>query len=275
MATARSPDVFVIVHYFGYMAEVDRARAFCDAVGAWLFEDAAHVIYPHDGIGDRGDFTCYSPRKFFEIRDGGILAVRGAELSDLVTRAARRQPQICAPSLPWAVKLGLRKFKRRILRIKKKRHPLPPTTIDAGYADHSPFLQAGMSRYSRWVLSREIQSNRHARIAATLVAKHRQLSSLLSSLPETTMVAHRAKDLACWIIMRCTSESAAAFYLSTFRAAGFECFTWPNLPTEVIGDVARHGRALAMRRTTLFFTGAWRGVGDTYRLPEVLSLSAP
>ena len=68
------PDIFVLVHYFGFPNGLTEAKNFCKHYGAVLMEDAAHVLLPLGGIGS-SDVTVYSPRKILAVPQGGVLAL--------------------------------------------------------------------------------------------------------------------------------------------------------------------------------------------------------
>ncbi len=66
-----SPDIFVLVHYFGFPNCLGEARAFCDKHGAELLEDCAHLLLPVNGCGQSAAF--FSPRKLLSLPEGGLL----------------------------------------------------------------------------------------------------------------------------------------------------------------------------------------------------------
>ena len=76
LAASESPDLFVLVHYWGRPYADEVARDFCAAQGAWFIEDAAHVLCPTGDIGSWGDFVLYSPHKHLPIPDGAVLVAR-------------------------------------------------------------------------------------------------------------------------------------------------------------------------------------------------------
>ncbi|AXR65040.1 lipid II:glycine glycyltransferase FemX [Leptospira mayottensis] len=76
-------DVFVLVHYFGKPSDSNRAFEFCKGKNAILIEDAAHVLKPIKGIGEKADFVLYSPHKHLPIPDGAILIVRNSGPSNI------------------------------------------------------------------------------------------------------------------------------------------------------------------------------------------------
>ena len=72
VATAQGPNIFVLVHYFGFPNDTDAAKAFCDRHKMTLLEDAAHVLLPSTTIG-KGAMTVFSLRKLLAAPDGAIL----------------------------------------------------------------------------------------------------------------------------------------------------------------------------------------------------------
>lgn len=65
------PDVFILVHYFGFTNSTERATAFCDEHGSELLEDGAHLLFPVNGVGQ--NVTIFSPRKLLAVPEGGLL----------------------------------------------------------------------------------------------------------------------------------------------------------------------------------------------------------
>ncbi|EMM94758.1 DegT/DnrJ/EryC1/StrS aminotransferase domain protein [Leptospira interrogans serovar Pyrogenes str. L0374] len=80
---SNSIDVFILVHYFGKPSDSNRAFEFCKEKNVILVEDAAHVLKPTKGIGEKGDFVLYSPHKHLPISDGAILIVRNSGPSNI------------------------------------------------------------------------------------------------------------------------------------------------------------------------------------------------
>ena len=83
MLSDSSPDLFVLVHYFGDLIDSSASFNFAKNNGAWLIEDAAHILIPYSGIGENGDFVFYSPHKLLPIPDGALLVVRSNGPSEI------------------------------------------------------------------------------------------------------------------------------------------------------------------------------------------------
>ncbi len=67
------PDVFILVHYFGFTNFLDESNMFCDKHGAELLEDCAHLLLPVNGCGQ--NTAVFSPRKLLSLPEGGLLIV--------------------------------------------------------------------------------------------------------------------------------------------------------------------------------------------------------
>lgn len=73
MAMDKKPDIFILVHYFGYPSDSSAARYFCNKMGAMLVEDCTHFPAPVYEVGEHGDFSFYSMPENFPVPDGSIL----------------------------------------------------------------------------------------------------------------------------------------------------------------------------------------------------------
>jgi perosamine synthetase len=69
----------LLVHYFGFPQPIQKFRQICDAHNLFLIEDCAHVLTGStpDGtwLGETGDISVFSWRKFLPISDGGQLVI--------------------------------------------------------------------------------------------------------------------------------------------------------------------------------------------------------
>lgn len=111
-------DIFYLVHFYGHRSDAARARAFCDAHGAVLVEDATHAVGPDDTIGCWGDVTFYSPWKFFAIPNGAVMVVaaRAAALVEPVTRAVALYGTGVSRGLNWVKTSALAQLPGRAAR---------------------------------------------------------------------------------------------------------------------------------------------------------------
>lgn len=250
LAAARTPDLFVLVHYFGRPADGAAARTFCDAVGAALIEDAAHVLIPVGGIGAQGAAVFYSPHKLFALPDGALLLSREAlEVT---------MPSVSPSPWPWLIRRLLQTAMPRATRAAAIRRRLPEFDRDP------PFVTLpATSAPSRLTLSlmtridpaaEAATRRRNADLWAAALAGRTDLRRILDSKPGAP---YR-------FVAEATEESAAALY-NGFRARGCPVESWPDLAPEVLADPARHAVAIGLRRRLLFLPVHSAVTGDDIR----------
>jgi len=271
---AGPPDLFLLVHYFGQAAAFAPARDFCGHHGAWLIEDAAHVLRPVDGVGVCGDFVIYSPHKFLPIPDGAVLVVRPEgparfgtaafapfglpttwpeQLRDLQTEIGGAVDSNRVRALVWLVKRVLQKFGVRSLRPTATAFAEPLELREAAAPQLTAPSQSALARRLLAVLLPDLGA----------VARWRQRHQLLwDNLLASDEAGREGRALAAkrptnreWTPYlagyRLDSGMAPAIY-AQWQDQGLPATTWPDLPPEVMGNQASHDRAVQLRHTRLF-----------------------
>ncbi|EQA36736.1 acetyltransferase (GNAT) domain protein [Leptospira inadai serovar Lyme str. 10] len=244
-------DIFVIVHYFGKPHDVVLASEFCTTRNALLVEDAAHVLRPIKGVGERGDFILYSPHKHLAIPDGGLLLIRENGPSKLSFNQGEAQifPQLCLKffqdksdtrSLSWKwlfkrilQKIGLRRYSRKI----------PNFFEDAEIAS---IASPVMSNLSKKLLTIAISR------LGNISRKRIRLQKIWNTLCKETIV----KSIDTWTPYLAeykleTKEEAARIFVEWFKG-GRPVSSWPDLPPEVLQNYHIHQEALYFRNTRLY-----------------------
>ncbi len=239
LAKSAPPDLFLLVHTFGRLADAAAARAFCRRHGALLVEDCAHVLRPEAGIGTVGDAVLWSPHKLLAVPQGGLLVLRHDCPAASATGAA--------PSLrPWLAKRLVQKIVPA--RLLPRPHPgdfandppaapLPDTPVLAPAALK---LLAAVSRRLD-----EVASRRRA-IAGRLLAVLAKRAGWQALFDPATITPYR-------LVMRCDRPEVAAARFRQYRAAGIPVESWPDLPPEVAAEPLRHAAAISLRQTLLCF----------------------
>lgn len=100
------PDIFLLVHYFGFPNNLKKTKEFCKKNKIDLIEDAAHVLFPSHGIGESGKVVIYSPRKVLALPEGGLLVVC-KELENYIRRAS--STTIKKETIIWLIKKFIQK----------------------------------------------------------------------------------------------------------------------------------------------------------------------
>jgi len=77
----------IVVHYAGYLADMQAWRAFADRHGLWLIEDAAHAPLGagSDGLADASAYSFFT-NKNMTTAEGGMLLARDENVLDRVRR---------------------------------------------------------------------------------------------------------------------------------------------------------------------------------------------
>ena len=266
------PDIFLLVHYFGRPAPTDTARDFCTRHGAWLAEDAAHVMRPVAGVGQAGDFVLYSPHKHFPVPDGAILVARAHGPGKLspeglqrigdpatwpdqlreVDRSVRdRGLASLATGGRWLLKRVMQKFGAR-----------------RGYASPAPFDESAcepltgtarlpapkMSHLSRRLLLDLRFSLPHA---ARLRQRHQLLwdaillqSDIARHGDATAAERSDYRDWTPYLAAYRVNDGAETY--DRWKRRGLPVTTWPDLPPEVSGDREHHAVAWSLRHDRIY-----------------------
>ena len=245
VARERAGQIFVLVHYFGFPNDLERAHEFCKRHGLRLLEDAAHVLLPTRAIG-AGDIQIFSPRKLLPLPAGGILVIPeemsayladGPEATHLAETAlwlSRRVAQRVMVQLhvPWHL------FRRASLSAEvassnggSKGYPEPcgPFTLK---------LLAALEQQ----LGEVIRRRRHNYSFLLKWAKGLALCRpLFPTLPEGV----------CPYVFPLWVERGSGEMARSLQAVGIPASQWPDLPPEVLAKSRQYGSAVEIQRKLL------------------------
>jgi hypothetical protein len=221
------------VHYFGFPCDIEKFRGLRERHNLFLIEDCAHVL---DGVpspqrlGEAGDFSVFSPRKFLPIFDGGRLRlgrpspgfeVRCQFESPLFTlRVAKdlvdRRKAPTASLLPPAATGKLADDKKRSSAPPEPLHVLPNGTEFLPWMADFP-----MSRLSRHLARHfpllDIAAKRRANYHGLLerVSRFEGVRPLFDRLPD---------GVVPWVLPLTIGERCDAH--TALRARGIPAVTW-------------------------------------------------
>lgn len=247
LARHAPPDVFVLVHFFGRAAAAGTARAFCDRHGARLLEDATHVLRPVTGIGEAGDFVCFSPRKFFDVPDGGLLVVRDPHDACRAEAALRASPRGHPDPTRWRLKRLERAVRRFLRPARGGPKPLAPIRPLPDGPPAELFRQPRISPFSSRRLAAAVRSGTMAAIAADRLSFESDLAGRLAGQPGVRLVERQAEAVPCWYGLACADERSRVAALDRLRSQGVQTLPWPNqLPPEALAG-PRRDAVLALR----------------------------
>jgi hypothetical protein len=289
---AEPPDLFLLVHYFGQSIPAASTREFCARKGAWLIEDAAHVLQPVGDIGTFGDFVLYSPHKHLPIPEGAVLVVRpngpgkfGADelasfgqpgswpdqLRDLQQELGCTSSPVRATA--WLIKRMLQKLGVRPLHRSATPYPEPANHALADPARLDAPLHGGLARRLSADLICDLvavarRRQRHQLLWDTLLLDNEVARPASMSPAERPTNREWTPYLAAYHV---DLPAAETIYLRYLRQC-LPVTTWPDLPPEVVADPGRHSKAWCLRHSRLYLpvhgSLEMRRMLDRCRLPE-------
>lgn len=272
LAEKDSVDIFVLAHYFGQPTPAATARDFCTRHGAWLIEDAAHVLRPVEGVGAYGDFVLYSPHKHLPLPDGAVVVIRpngpgklGEEgltsfgqsstwpdqLRELQSQLGVSVNRSWIPSVVWLVKRVLQKF-----GVRSWARPTIPfaESLNPSQSISPPLTVASQSRLARRLLSNFLdleavarQRQRHQLLWDFVVLDNEDLLDKVS-VAERTKIREWTPYLATYQVDPTTAELTH----DEWEKQDFPTTTWPDLPPEVVMQQDTHANAWRLRHSRLY-----------------------
>ena len=247
LAQGPAPDLFILPHLFGAEGEAATARAFCDACGAFLLEDAAHLLRPVGQVGSHGDLVSFSPRKWLGLDDAGVLVIRHSELIDGL------EPALDSLSKMRLVPHRRQRFAwRRWLPFPLPR-PLPERKMEQEPGPAKLFAAPWMSvnSFRRITEGGAPLLERVAQEEALTVAR---IEAALRGLRGLTPLPRRPDATPYLLGFRAESDIRAADLHRELRLAGAIAASWPGLPPEVWAEPQLYGAAVRLRRTVIRLT---------------------
>ena len=276
LATSDPPDVFILVHYFGQPTPAAPTRDFCGRHGAWLVEDAAHVLRPVRGVGGFGDFVLYSPHKHLPIPDGAVLVIRPNGPSQFGTAGLEvfgTPKGWPAQALRWATHEGCSSAKTAPYRtsvwlVKRVLQKMGvgwrysaisrfDESVDGLSMCTSPLIGPSMSIVAKSLalgLFRDLgtvacRRQRNQRLVDYLLLSDGDFSSVLAPGPRP----ERSEWTPYQVAYRVDPAAAKTIY-ERWLKLGLPVTTWPDLPPEVALNRESHAQAWHWRHSCLHLT---------------------
>ncbi len=248
-----SPDIFVLVHFFGQPANPEESVKLCKARNAWLVEDATHVFVPVQGVGEYGDAVMYSPHKHLPIYDGAVLILRpdGPSALPITSFPAEARSSILTSAKSNGIGTIKWLLKRTIQKIGVRRSTFPDTFATDLDLSSKATLAADMSGFSRRLLSR-ITTDIDA-IAMIRRERYADWQTVLKSLglPEITPI-NDISPTPYMAALQCPDPESTKSLFAAILKAGIPVSTWPDLPPEILSFPGNHLGALQLRKTRIY-----------------------
>jgi hypothetical protein len=273
LAKEQPPHVFVLVHYFGRPAAAAAAAEFCKTRGAWLIEDAAHVLRPVAGVGSHGDFILYSPHKHLPLPAGAVLVARpngpskfGPEglarlgrpdgwpglLLDLYRSPGFPAAGVRGGAVLWLVKRCLQK-----LGIGASGAPVATfaEAIPPGFHDTARLSAPALGGVARRLLPGmasglgkvALQRQRHQMLWDVLAGGGRFAEAGVAAAVRPVQ-----REWTPYLAAYRIDENHAERCWRMLADSGLPLTTWPDLPPEVSANRERHPAAWRLRHSAFY-----------------------
>ncbi|WP_036041422.1 lipid II:glycine glycyltransferase FemX [Leptospira alstonii] len=258
LAKNNTMDVFVLVHYFGKPSDANRAFEFCRSRNAVLIEDAAHVLKPIKGVGEKGDFILYSPHKHLPIPDGAVMVVRNSgpfqitwdqneesRIKKTLTEYFKRNRNSRFFLCKWILKRFLQKLGFRNRKPSQNNFLYDTSAEIVMY----PFFSS---------VARKMLSELVPRIGEIAKKKIRIQMIWDEILSNRYQFRNDRKSDKTWVPYlseySLDSIEAANSMFRTLSVDKFPISTWPDLPPEILENPVKHRIAIQLRRSCFFLT---------------------
>ena len=252
LANKEKPDIFILVHYYGYPSDVQTAKRFCSNKQCLFIEDATHSLRPEGDIGKYGDFVLYSPHKFFAIPDGAILIINNS--SKIFSKFNRNKvieqfkklyailPNKSQPTIIWMIKRLIQKIvPTSIITIlganKKKKIAYTETDICPQ-----------QSSISRRILFRQIKSI--DQISLKRKINHSILSNCFYSNSKQSIPNYESTPYQFRLSLK--NETDILLFNRIKKMNWPFVMQWPDLPSEITSTNEINSVALQYAENSLF-----------------------
>ena len=239
-----SPDVFILVHYFGFPNCLDEAKGFCDKHGAELLEDCAHLLLPVNGAGQNTAF--FSPRKLLSLPEGGLLIMPYNGLTQQALKFGTNKKLI----LKW---LALRLSQRMMLFMGISWHRFRKTAIHNLHNNPADQLSEKKrmfpDKYSLQLLG--VMETDLDYVVQKRRGNYMRLLQAVDGIKRARRLFASLPDSVCpytFPIILSEGRDAATRQLNHL---GIPASSWPDLPPEVLEKCDEHKTAIWLQKHIL------------------------
>ncbi len=230
LCSTRHIDVFLMCHYYGSYHDMSFARNFCNQKQILFIEDCAHVLYPGNIFGKKGDFVLYSPHKCLPMPDGAILCVnlsKSESIRSIQYDVMKSVPEELKDNcITWRLKKGLQCFLRKQRKIKWDFEP----HFSSGAVSRAKPNVMGISYYSRRLLER--YDEKRLRIATTIRRDNMEiLSQIIRSIDESVRPLPFVGEGAPYVgVFNFEASIYPEKVIKKLNQVGIHGMYWPDLP---------------------------------------------
>ncbi|MBX7136642.1 MAG: aminoacyltransferase [Oligoflexia bacterium] len=251
-----APDIFVLVHFFGYASNAGEALRFSEQFKSVLVEDAAHCMSFTAQIGAKGAFALRSPHKLVAAPHGALVRFDPARLKFWPEQLQQRAQALWRDKLtqlPQSRDLPIAWLCKRTLQ-QLIGGRLPAVNFDPAL-DRIPAVNTPVQRPSRGVLQLLVAAqNQVAAICDRRWENFRIWEESIGAWGLSPGWSELRGRLGCPYLFPFTAADPHSLHAGVRRlqSAGVPVMSWPDLPPEVLADPVAHAGALALRSKMYF-----------------------
>jgi hypothetical protein len=258
IAYQHPPDIFIATHFFGEVFDLSDAEVFCSRKGAWLVEDAAHVLFPNAEVGKHSDFVLYSLHKHFPIPDGAILAImsnatsKTKEIIDAIEAKSKKYEALISRSgsnnwyaCKWLIKRMLQKIGIRAT------YPMPNFDASAHIKSKTTALHPKMSLMSRAMVFHAIPESKLIKQIRINHQKNWQKVIKWANL-SNSISPYEIKGVPYLACFHGNSIPEVRKLFNKLCQMGLVTVAWPDLPIEVLNNPNANIVPINLRHKRLF-----------------------
>jgi len=236
------PDIIIGVHFFGMPANFEHLIQHSISSGAWLIEDATHVLQRQNFQGDQGDFVLFSPHKHLALPHGALLVIRNegpnrllGVQNDIACRLHNLQDQFeqsygRSNQVPtWVIKRVLNRLGIRRIG------PGSPSQLGGVVEGGSVLLHPKMSEFAKRLLSRYI--SRMDQISELRKTTSEIWGSQISGVADMEKLgdfARKNEFTPYTAAFFGRNEKSVSEHFRLLTQLGAQPTRWPDLPPEVM-----------------------------------------
>lgn len=240
------PDIFILVHYFGFLGEISKALQFCQQVGTELLEDSAHVLIPFGEIGKHSWATVFSPYKLLPVPKIGILVT--SEKTGIIREISSKKIRFDADIYTWMVKRLVQSF-LTYYKIPWRIRKVVPFELDDGVRLEENSSVSTWSLQLLKILESELEHYRTVRRKHYRIIEEQILSINLNIA--RPFFPFLPEDACPYLFPIRLHENIIESVYYRLNENGIPAQTWPDLPPEVKKAPLKHNTAIKLRRSIL------------------------
>lgn len=244
------PDLFVLVHYFGFCNDLENAVGFCEKYGAKLLEDAAHVLLPTEQIGKRGWAALFSPHKLLPLPPLGIITHNMYNKNDKWDFATETFCEF--EDLLWLAKRSMQSMLTKFRINYKGSLSLPDFDYNGGVYINDVSVNGNdmVSTIAiKWLygLLKNIDN-----IASIRQKNYKLLEDLFSKFSNVQPAfSCKSNNAVPYLFAFRSKQNVIKEIFNKLRSRMIPVQTWPDIPPEVVSNFQFHQKTLELRNTIL------------------------